>query len=165
MILFQAMMVGGMVLAMTTFNGVRHSGLDFFIDYHWMYPLYFCMTFMIRQLFMNRFTDAIIGRAVLPHLSGFPKVLAIAFVNICLMVPLMATVMTCMLYGFDDLPATLSTQVPLNVAVSICVNVFVVGPVVKMLYDNVIVANSQGGTGFYTRFQQLVMPMLSAFNS
>ncbi len=34
-----------------------------------------------------------------------------------------------------------------------------------MFYNNLIVANSAGETGTYNRFQEMIMPILSAFNS
>ena len=165
MLLFQALMIGGMVTIMTSFNGYRHSGLDFFINYHWMYPLTFCITFLIREWFMNDFTEAIIHQFILPRFQGVQKATLITLTNIVCMVPLMSTLMTCMIYGFDNLGQTLIEQVPITMLVGACVNFFVVSPIVKMIYNNVIVANTQGETGTYNRFQELIMPILSAFNS
>ena len=165
MLLFQALMIGGMVSIMTSFNGYRHSGLDFFINYHWMYPLTFCITFLIREWFMNDFTEAIIHQYILPNFQGTKKATLITLTNIVCMVPLMSTLMTTMIYGFDDLGQTLLEQVPITMLVGACVNFFIVSPIVKMIYNNVIVANSQGETGTYNRFQELIMPILSAFNS
>ena len=165
MLLFQALMIGGMVTIMTSFNGYRHSGLDFFINYHWMYPLTFCITFLIREWFMNDFTEAIIHQYILPNFQGTKKATLITLTNIVCMVPLMSTLMTCMIYGFHDLGTTLLEQVPITMLVGACVNFFVVSPIVKMIYNNLIVANSQGETGTYNRFQEMIMPILSAFNS
>jgi len=165
MLLFQALMIGGMVSIMTSFNGYRHSGLDFFVNYHWMYPLTFCITFLIREWFMNDFTEAIIHEFILPRFQGVKKATLITLTNIVCMVPLMSTIMTCMLYGFHDLGATLAEQVPITIAVGACVNFFIVSPIVKMIYNNLIVANASGETGTYTKFQQMIMPLLSAFNS
>lgn len=166
MLLFQALMIGGMVSIMTSFNGYRHSGLEFFVNYHWMYPLTFAITFLIREWFMNDFTEAIIHRHILPNFQGVRKATMITLLNIVCMVPLMSTLMTLMLYGFDDLGATLLDQVPITIAVASCVNFFVVSPIVKMIYNNVIVANTSGGeTGAYNKLQQMIMPLLSAFNS
>ena len=165
MLLFQALMIGGMVTIMTSFNGYRHSGLDFFINYHWMYPLTFCITFLIREWFMNDFTEAIIHQWILPNFQGMRKATLITLTNIVCMVPLMSTIMTCMLYGFHDLGQTLLDQVPITILVGACVNFFIVSPIVKMIYNNLIVANTQGETGTYNRVQELIMPILSAFNS
>ena len=165
MLLFQALMIGGMVSIMTSFNGYRHSGLDFFINYHWMYPLTFCITFLIREWFMNDFTESIIHQFILPKYQGVKKATLITLTNIVCMVPLMSTLMTCMIYGFDNLGQTLLEQVPITMLVGACVNFFIVSPIVKMIYNNVIVANSQGENGTYNRLQELIMPILSAFNS
>jgi hypothetical protein len=165
MLLFQALMIGGMVTIMTSFNGYRHSGLDFFINYHWMYPLTFCITFLIREWFMNDFTEAIIHQFILPNFQGVKKATLITLTNIVCMVPLMSTLMTCMIYGFDNLGQSLLEQVPITMVVGACVNFFIVSPIVKMIYNNLIVANTQGETGTYSRFQELIMPILSAFNS
>lgn len=165
MLLFQALMIGGMVSIMTSFNGYRHSGLDFFINYHWMYPLTFCITFLIREWFMNDFTEAIIHEFILPKYQGMKKATLITLTNIVCMVPLMSTIMTCMIYGFHDLGQTLLEQVPITIAVGACVNFFIVSPIVKMIYNNLIVANTKGETGTYNRVQELIMPILSAFNS
>lgn len=165
MLLFQALMIGGMVSIMTSFNGYRHSGLDFFFDYHWMYPLTFCITFLIREWFMNDFTEAIIHQYILPKYQGFKKSTLITLTNIVCMVPLMSTIMTLMLYGFDDLGATLLEQVPITILVGACVNFFFVSPIVKMIYNNLIVASSDSETGTYNKFREAIMPLLSAFNS
>ena len=165
MLLFQALMIGGMVSIMTSFNGYRHSGIDFFLNYHWMYPLTFCITFLIREWFMNDFTEAIIHQYILPNFQGTKKATLITLTNIVCMVPLMSTLMTCMLYGFHDLGQTLLDQVPITILVGACVNFFIVSPIVKMIYNNLIVANTQGETGTYNRFQEMIMPILSAFNS
>ena len=165
MLLFQALMIGGMVTIMTSFNGYRHSGLDFFLNYHWMYPLTFCMTFLIREWFMNDFTEAIIHEFILPNFQGVKKATLITLTNIVCMVPLMSTLMTCMIYGVDNLGQTLMEQVPITILVGACVNFFIVSPIVKMIYNNLIVANTAGETGTYTKFQQMIMPLLSAFNS
>lgn len=166
MLLFQALMIGGMVSIMTSFNGYRHSGIDFFFSYHWMYPLTFCITFLIREWFMNDFTEAIIHKHILPNFQGMKKATMITLLNIVCMVPLMSTIMTLMLYGFHDLGATLLEQVPITILVGALVNFFVVTPIVKMVYNNLIVANTSGGeTGTYNKFQEMIMPLLSVFNS
>ena len=165
MLLFQSLMIAGMVLIMTSFNGYRHSGMDFFINYHWMYPLTFCMTFLIREWFMNDFTGALIAEFILPRFQGVSKATLITLTNIVCMVPLMSTIMTTMLYGFHDLGQTLLDNVPITIAVGACVNFFIVSPIVKMFYNNVIVANTKGETGTYNRLQEIVMPVLSMFNS
>ena len=165
MLLFQALMIAGMVSIMTSFNGFRHSGVDFFINYHWMYPLSFCITFLIREWFMNDFTGALIGKFILPKYQGYKRATLITLTNIVCMVPLMSTLMTLILYGFGNLGATLLDQVPITILVGSCVNFFVVGPIVKMFYNNVIVASTEGETGTYSRFREMIMPILSAFNS
>ena len=165
MLLFQALMIGGMVSIMTSFNGYRHSGLDFFINYHWMYPLTFCITFLIREWFMNDFTEAIIHQYILPNFQGAKKATLITLTNIVCMVPLMSTLMTCMIYGVDNLGQTLLEQVPITMLVGACVNFFIVSPIVKMIYNNLTVANVAGENGAYNRVQELIMPILSAFNS
>ena len=165
MLLFQALMIGGMVSIMTSFNGYRHSGLDFFVNYHWMYPLTFCMTFLIREWFMNDFTEAIIHQFILPRFQGVRKATLITLTNIVCMVPLMSTIMTCMIYGVHDLGATLLEQVPITIVVGACVNFFIVSPIVKMIYNNLIVANASGENGAYNKFHEMIMPLLSAFSS
>jgi hypothetical protein len=55
--------------------------------------------------------------------------------------------------------------VPITIVVGACVNFFVVSPIVKMIYNNVIVANTIGETGTYSKFREMVMPILSAFSS
>jgi hypothetical protein len=165
MLLFQALMIGGMVSIMTTFNGFRYSGFDFFVNNHWMYPFTFCLTFLIREWFMNDFTEAIIHQFILPRFKGVRKATLITLTNIVCMVPLMSTIMTCMIYGVHDLGATLLEQVPITIVVGACVNFFIVSPIVKMIYNNLIVANASGENGAYNKFHEMIMPLLSAFSS
>ena len=41
--IFSLLMAGGMTTFMVSFNGVRHSGLSFFFESLWLYPVIFCL--------------------------------------------------------------------------------------------------------------------------
>ena len=50
----------------------------------------------------------------------------------------MATIVTVLLKGPEGLLLNLVTELPLSMAAAVTVNLLVVGPVVKLLYHNVI---------------------------
>lgn len=165
-LLFQGLIIGGMVSIMATFNGYRHSGMEFFYAYHWMYPFIFCLTFIVREAFMNKITDHLIANFIVPRFEGGMRNFVITLVNTVLMVPLMASIVTAILYGVDNLAMSLLEQVPITFVVALFVNYLIVGPIVKMIYNNLIVANDENGeTGVYNKLQDLAMPIMSAFNS
>ena len=136
--LFLLLMVGGMVTIMTTFNGVRHSGLSFFLTSHWLYPLSYCIAVALKLGFANRVAGFIAGRWIRPHLRGAALNVAMAVLNVSIMAPLMCAVVTLLLQGPDGALAVIAAEAPLSVAVAIAVNLLVVGPTVRLLYHNVI---------------------------
>ena len=136
--LFLLLMVGGMVTIMTTFNGVRHSGLGFFVTSHWLYPLSYCIAVALKLGFANRVAGFVAGRWIHPHLHGAALSVAMAALNVSIMAPLMCAVVTLLLQGPDGALAVIAAEAPLSVAVAIAVNLLVVGPTVRLLYHNVI---------------------------
>ncbi|NPD32082.1 hypothetical protein HLV35_02210 [Eggerthellaceae bacterium zg-997] len=141
---FQLLMVASMVAVMSTFNGVRHSGLDFFVHSHWFYPLVLFCAFLLRVLFVNRLTDHVISAHIVPNLTGALKVVSTAALNVALMTPCMTMVVTLLLQGTDDYWAYVLATIPVNMAVAMLLNVLAVGPAVKMLYYNVVAGTERG---------------------
>ncbi len=130
---FQMLMVGGMVSVMATFNGVRHSGLDFFATSHWFYPIVFCSAFVIRRTVGNAITDRLIPRLVTPYLTGAAGAIAKTAINVGVMCPMVSLVVSILLEGWG-FAAFYITAVPVSLPVAILVNYLLVGPVVKMVY-------------------------------
>ena len=139
--LFQILMAGGMVTFMATFNGVIHSDasvLDFIASSHWIYPLIMCISLGIRFLFANRLVDYLAPRFILPRFTGFARNVAMTLTNVAIMAPIMGCVMTMLLNGPEGFFARLVATMPLSALVAILVNLLIVGPLVKMLYHNVL---------------------------
>lgn len=135
---FQLLMVGGMVTFMATINGVMHSGLGFFAHAHWMYPLVFCMAFLVRLYIGDKAVGFLAPRFVIPHFEGLARSVAMTVLNVLVMGSIMGAAVTILLGGFSGfLPAYLSSLV-VTLPMAVLVNFFVVGPAVKMLYNNVI---------------------------
>lgn len=139
--MFSLLMAGGMTTFMVTFNGVLHSSanvLGFIIQSHWMFPLVVCISLSMRFLFADRLVGWLAPRFILPHLHGFARNAAMTLLNVALMAPVMGCIMTLLLNGPQGFIAHLAGTLPLSAVVAVLVNLLVVGPVVKMLYHNVL---------------------------
>lgn len=98
---FTLLMVGGMVTFMVNFNGVLHSGLGFYPHGVWLIPIVFCIAFLVKTQLVGKFTDMLIGKFVIPNLTGFKKGLGITLCNVCVMAPIMSSIVTLLLQGTD----------------------------------------------------------------
>ena len=125
---FTLLMVGGMVTFMVNFNGVLHSGLGFYPHGVWLIPIVFCIAFLVKTQLVGKFTEMLIGKLVIPNLTGFKKGLGITLCNVCVMAPIMSSIVTLLLQGTDGYLAYL--------AHALLINTFIVGPIAKMLYNN-----------------------------
>lgn len=163
-LVFQVLMVGGMVSIMATFNGVRHLGLDFFVHFHWFYPLVFTVAFLLRLAIANRLADAAIPRFILPHFQGVARGVAITVLNVCIMAPLMAALVTLLLVGPANFWGRFADSLLISMVVATIVNFFVVGPAVKLLYYNAI-SSTANGMKFLRFVQDNAMPWLLISNS
>lgn len=160
---FTLLMVGGMVSFMATFNGVLHSGLDFFVTAHWMYPLVFCIAFLVRVYVGDRVVGFLAPRLVMPRFRGLARSIAMTLLNVCVMGTIMGSVITLLLNGPDGYLWQLASTLPVTMLVAALVNFFIVGPVVKMAYHNVV-APSQG-FGVFRFAQKYVMPWTAIFGN
>lgn len=136
--IFSLLMAGGMVTIMTTFNGMRHSGLDFFAVSHWLYPVVFCIAMAMRFLYANRVVDFVAPRWIRPHLDGIPRTIAMTLLNVGIMAPVMCSLITLLLKGPGNALEDIAAALPLSMTVAVLVNLLVVGPAVRLLYHNVI---------------------------
>lgn len=133
--LFHILMVGGMVTFMATFNGIRHDGIAFLEYMHWFYPLVFLFAFVWRRTAANAVTGRLIPRVIAPRFSGAAGGAAKSFVNVTCMAPFVCLWVSLLLEGGGFLDFYLST-VFISWPCAILVNYFIVGPVVKMIYNN-----------------------------
>ncbi len=136
--LFQLLMAGGMTTFMVTFNGVLHDGLSFIITSHWMYPLILCLSLGMRFLFANRLAGALAPHVHAAVHGNFARNVAMSALNVAIMAPVMGCIVTMLMHGPDGFFAQLAATLPLSAPVSLLVNLFVVGPAVKMIYHNII---------------------------
>ena len=136
--LFQLLMAGGMVTFMVSFNGILHYGPEFLVSSHWMYPLILCISLGMRFLFANRLVDYIAPRFILPHFQGFSRNVAMTILNVAIMAPVMGCIVTMLMNGPDGFLSHLAATLPLSAAVSLFVNLAIVGPAVKMAYHNLV---------------------------
>ena len=130
------LMICGMVTFMVNFNGVLHSGLGFYPHGVWLIPIVFCIAFLVKTQLVGKFTEMLIGKLVIPNLTGFKKGLGITLCNVCVMAPIMSSIVTLLLQGTDGYFAYLAHALPISVAAAFLINTFIVGPIAKMLYNN-----------------------------
>ena len=109
--------------------------------------------------------------ASLPLNSRFKKLIktiargvAITVLNVCVMAPLMAALVTLLLMGPANFWGQFADSLPISMAVATIVNFFVVGPVVKLLYYNAI-SSTANGMRFLRFVQDNAMPWLLISNS
>ena len=160
---FTLLMVGGMVTFMATFNGVLSSGLGFFAHAHWMYPLVFCIAFLMRLYVGDRFVGFAAPRYVIPHFHGLARNIAMTLLNVVVMGAIMGSIITLLLKGPAGFWGELASTLPLTMTVAALVNYFVVGPAVKMIYNNVL--EPTNGLGLFNWAQRYAMPWTAIFGN
>lgn len=134
--IFQVMMCAGMVAFMTTINGLRNTGLGFLNDSLWLYPLIFCIALLVRILYTSKLMGILSPRLIRPHFKGAPQVLMTSIVNTTLTSPLMCAITTLLLVGPENFWVNYFLTLPITAPTSILVGYFIVGPAVKMIYNN-----------------------------
>ena len=162
-LLFQFLMVFGMVSIMATFNGVRHSGLNFFITYHWIYPLVACVALFLRLALTSKIVDFLAPRLVYKHFEGFASICALAALNIVIMTPLLNSLVTMCLYGPHDLLFNIANNLPVAMVAAFLTNVFIVAPTVKMIYNNYL--TTARGMRWLNFVERTAMPWMYLINS
>lgn len=160
---FQLLMVGGMVSFMATISGVMHSGLDFFAHAHWMYPLVFCMAFFARLLIGDKVVGYVAPRFVIPRFNGLARSIAMTVLNVLVMGLVMGAAVNMLLSGPAGFLSAYVNSLPVTLTVAALVNFFIVGPVVKMLYNNVI--EPTNGLGIFQFFQRFGMSWAAIFGN
>lgn len=160
---FTLLMVGGMVTFMATFNGVLSSGLGFFAHAHWMYPLVFCIAFLMRLYAGDRVVGFAAPRYVIPHFHGLARNIAMTLLNVVVMGAIMGSIITLLLKGPAGFWGELASTLPLTMTVAALVNYFVVSPAVKMIYNNVL--EPTDGLGLFSLAQRYVMPWTAIFGN
>lgn len=160
---FQLLMVGGMVSFMATLNGVLNSGLAFFATAHWMYPLVFCIAFLMRLYVGDRVVGFVAPRYVLPRFRGLARSVMMTLLNVAVMGAIMGSAITLLLNGPAGFWGQLASTLPVTMAVAALVNFFVVGPAVKMIYNNVL--EPTDGLGLFSLAQRYVMPWTAIFGN
>lgn len=142
--LFLVLMTGGMVTFMVTVNGIRHTGLGFLTQSHWLYPLMFAIAFLVRTFIASRIVDAVAPRLVLGRLQGLPRSIAMTVLNTSCMAPIMCAVSTLLLLGADGFAHAYFTTLPLMATISVLVNFFIVGPAAKLAYNRIAPSDGLG---------------------
>ena len=162
-LMFTLLMVGGMVTFMTTFNGVSHSGLAFFAQMHWMYPLIFALAFLVRIYIADKIVNFVAPRFLLPRFHGLARPIAMTALNVCVMAPIMASIITLLLHGPNNYLAEVLVSITKNAGVAAFVSFFVVGPAVKMLYNNVVAKRSE--VAIFRIAHKYAMPWTAIFSN
>ncbi len=150
--LFQVLMVGGMVTFMVTVNGVRNTGLDFLVNSHWLYPLMFCLAFLVRTFYGAPLVNKLAPKLVFSRFEGAARAIAMTVLNVCCMAPVMCAIATLLIVGPDDFLMRYITTLPVVAPMAMLVNYFIVGPIVKLVFANRI--SPAGGLGLLENLEQ-----------
>lgn len=134
--LFQVLMVGGMVTFMVTVNGLRNTGLDFLVYSHWLYPLMFCLAFLVRTFYGAPLVDKLAPKLVFNRFEGTARAIAMTVLNVCCMAPVMCAIATLLIVGTDNFLMQYATTLPVVAPMAMVVNYFIVGPIVKLVFVN-----------------------------
>ncbi len=143
-LLFTVLIIGGMVTFMATFNGLRQLGITFFIHSHWFYPLIFVCALFVRLAIGARICTFIIDKLIKPQMNGMLRAALTSLINVGIMTPIMVTIVTLLLTGTNNLAQSLAINIPLSVVVAVLVNYFIVVPIVRLVYFNVILTSPRG---------------------
>ena len=150
--LFQVLMVGGMVTFMVTVNGVRNTGLDFLVNSHWLYPLMFCLAFLVRTFYGAPLVNKLAPKLVFNRFEGTARTIAMTVLNVCCMAPVMCAIATLLIVGPDVFLMRYITTLPAVAPMAMLVNYFIVGPIVKLVFANRI--SPAGGLGLLENLEQ-----------
>ena len=150
--LFQVLMVGGMVTFMVTVNGLRNTGLDFLVNSHWLYPLMFCLAFLVRTFYGAPLVNKLAPKLVFSRFEGAARAIAMTVLNVCCMAPVMCAIATLLIVGPDDFLMRYITTLPVVAPMAMLVNYFIVGPIVKLVFANRI--SPAGGLGLLENLEQ-----------
>jgi len=150
--LFQVLMVGGMVTFMVTVNGLRNTGLDFLVNSHWLYPLMFCLAFLVRTFYGAPLVNKLAPKLVFSRFEGAARAIAMTVLNVCCMAPVMCAIATLLIVGPDDFLVRYITTLPIVAPMAMVVNYFIVGPIVKLVFANRI--SPAGGLGLLENLEQ-----------
>ena len=150
--LFQVLMVGGMVTFMVTVNGLRNTGLDFLVNSHWLYPLMFCLAFLVRTFYGAPLVDKLAPKLVFSRFEGAACAIAMTVLNVCCMAPVMCAIATLLIVGPSNFFMSYITTLPIVAPMAMVVNYFIVGPIVKLVFVNRIMP--AGGLGLLENLEQ-----------
>ena len=134
--LFQVLMVGGMVTFMVTVNGLRNTGFDFLANSHWLYPLMFCLAFLVRTFYGAPLVDRLAPRLVFNRFEGTARAIAMTVLNVCCMAPVMCAIATLLIVGPSNFLMHYLMTLPVVAPMAMFVNYFIVGPIVKLVFVN-----------------------------
>ena len=150
--LFQVLMVGGMVTFMVTVNGLRNTGLDFLVNSHWLYPLMFCLAFLVRTFYGAPLVNKLAPKLVFSRFEGAARAIAMTVLNVCCMAPVMCAIATLLIVGPSNFFMSYITTLPIVAPMAMVVNYFIVGPIVKLVFANRI--SPAGGLGLLENLEQ-----------
>ena len=150
--IFQVLMVGGMVTFMVTINGLRNTGLDFLVNSHWLYPLMFCLAFLVRTFIGAPIVNKLAPKLVFSRFEGVARGVAMTVLNVCCMAPIMCAIATLLIMGPTDFLIHYATTLPVVTPMALFVNFFVVGPIAKLAFANRI--SPSGGLGLLSNLEQ-----------
>ena len=150
--LFQVLMVGGMVTFMVTVNGVRNTGFDFLVNSHWLYPLMFCLAFLVRTFYGAPLVNKLAPKLVFNRFEGTARTIAMTVLNVCCMAPVMCAIATLLIVGPSNFFMSYITTLPIVAPMAMVVNYFIVGPIVKLVFANRI--SPAGGLGLLENLEQ-----------
>ena len=137
--LYQTLMVGGMTAVTFTASGVCNDGVSFLVYSHWLYPVMFSISFLVRIYIGGPLTRILGRRLVDGRLQGAGRNMANVALGTAVSSPVTGAITT-LLFAKADSPedyadaylATLSTTMPISVLASL----FVVGPLTKLIFNN-----------------------------
>ena len=142
--LFQVLMVGGMVTFMVTMNGIANTGIGFLAQSHWLYPLMFALAFLVRTFISSPLVDMVAPKLVLSRFDGVGRSIGMTVINVVCTAPIMCALATLLLVGTDDFLLAYLTKLPIMALIAAAVNFFIVGPVVKIVYNRIAPADGLG---------------------
>lgn len=136
--LFQVLMVGGMVTFMVTINGLRNTGFGFLVNSHWLYPLMFCLAFLVRTYISGPIANRLAPALVLGRFEGTARAVGMTVLNVLCTAPIMCALGTLLIVGTDGYFTHYITTLPIVAPMAMLINYFIVGPIAKLVFINKI---------------------------
>ena len=108
------------------------------------FALMFALAFLVRTFISSPLVDMVAPKLVLSRFDGVARSIGMTVINVVCTAPIMCALATLLLVGTDGFLLAYLTKLPIMALIAAAVNFFIVGPVVKIVYNRIAPADGLG---------------------